>query len=84
MTESLLAWQGIFIFLVVATATTIVVLVHMRHRHRLAIARATAAPDEAYRELAATSVAQIARMVDEVAALRNAVGEVQRLLREVG
>ena len=81
--ESLLAWQGVFIFLVVATASTILLVVHMRHRNRLAVAQATAARDEAYRELAATSVAQVARMADEVAALRNAVGEVQRLLREV-
>ncbi|HZM78288.1 MAG TPA: hypothetical protein VFC19_21400 [Candidatus Limnocylindrales bacterium] len=84
MTGDLLAWQGVFMFVAVAIAATTLLVVHMRHRHKLALARATADRDEAYRELAATSVAEVARMADEVAALRNAVGEVQRLLREIG
>jgi hypothetical protein len=81
---SLLAWQGVFVFLAVATASTILLVVYMRNRHELAVARVAAAPDAAYRQLAATATAEVARMADEIAALRNAVGEVQRLLREVG
>jgi len=80
----LLAWQGVFMFLVVAIAAAILLAIHMHHRNKLAVARVAAAREEAYRELAATSIAEVARMADEVAALRNAVGEVQRLLREVG
>jgi hypothetical protein len=81
---NLLAWQGVFMFLAVAIASTILLMVFMRYRHQLAVARAATAPNEAYRELAATATAEVARMADEIAALKSAVSEVQRLLREVG
>jgi hypothetical protein len=80
---NLLAWQGVFMFAMVAIVATVLLIVHMRHRHQLAVARVAAGRDEAYRELAAASAAEVKRMADEVAALRHAVGEVQRLLREV-
>jgi hypothetical protein len=80
----LLAWQGVFIFVAVATAATILLFVYLRNRNRLAVAREARAQDGAYRELAATATAEVARMADEIAALRKAVDEVHRLLREVG
>jgi hypothetical protein len=80
----LLAWQGIFVFVAVATVSTILLTVYLRTRRALAVARTATARDEAYRELAATTTAEVARMASEIAALRSSVAEVQRILREVG
>lgn len=81
---NLVPWQGVFMFFGIAIAATLLLAVRLRHRNKLALAGVAATREEAYRELAATSAAEIKRMADEVAALREAVGEVQRLLREVG
>jgi HAMP domain-containing protein len=84
MDGGLLAWQGVFIFVAVATLAPILTMVFLRHQRHMVTARAATAQDAAYRELAAATTAEITRMANEIAALNQAVGEVQRLLREVG
>lgn len=82
--DAAVAWQGVLVFVAVAIISTVVFAIYLRHRRALVVARLASDRDGAYRELAATTTAEVARLASEIAALRTSVAEVQRVLREVG
>jgi hypothetical protein len=79
----LLPWQGVIMFVVTLLVVAALLPVFLRRYGQVAAARSAVVTEEAYRDLVATTAKELARLADELGALKRSVAEVERLLREV-
>jgi len=77
MPERLMAWQGVFMTLAALLVLAALAMYFGAQYRRIVVARAEAARDGAYRELAE-------RTATELAELRRSVTAIEKLMRDVG